>query len=276
MAKAVSFRTKDMKEGGGLPSGFIGEVADASFEKWNYGSTSYGEVLALKLTIAPDDEEVNDGKPVEAYYSAGKLSFFAPSEDGEEESDSGPFVVPTGTAKEMNLNTNLAMLVDALEKLGWDEDLNDARVLIGIKAQWDRVPQKERAGLPASATGENNTEQKRPKDILLPTVLVKQTKGAAAKKSTAAKTTAAKTNGAGAGDDELRAQVETVIATAVAENEGTLQKKALTAILLQSKDIDQKSKSKAVKLVGDNAFLSSASLFKYDADTATLSLSLGE
>jgi hypothetical protein len=55
----------------GLPSHFMGEITDSSLVFWKYPKAvkgSPGYFTASRLTITPDDSDVNNGAPIVAYY----------------------------------------------------------------------------------------------------------------------------------------------------------------------------------------------------------------
>src|ERR1700688_1301751 len=91
---------KMVEGGGGLPTGFVGEVVALSFIPHNYlnkagVSMSQGKYsLAVMADILPDDGQEENATLVPAnltadgyvrsYIGAGSLTLFVPSDDGEE------------------------------------------------------------------------------------------------------------------------------------------------------------------------------------------------
>lgn len=172
--------------GGGLPTGFHGEIESANPVVWYQpkrgGEGTYDPVTAVRLVIVPLDDQPDDAVLPEAYLKerdgkvivhnkAARLGDFVPSLDNEEPVDveatdedetAGHFLIPTENmwdryertggieSPQLNNNTVWAEFVEKAEIAGVSDEIldsNDYRAWEGLKCRFDRVPQKDRPGL---------------------------------------------------------------------------------------------------------------------------------
>jgi hypothetical protein len=156
----ASLNPDDMVQGG-LPSDFRGTVIAAAFCKWNYGGSIEGHVLAVRLTIRPhEDSDIKED--VVQHWSAGKLTEWAPSDEEGNKAKEGPYATRVGKKPEMAKNSNLSHLMETILESGqaakgkpFGPKQLDAAItcLVGLDAEWTRVPQKKRSGMTDSSVG---------------------------------------------------------------------------------------------------------------------------
>lgn len=291
--KAVSMNPTDFVAGG-LPTDFDGEVIEARTEVWDYdGKTDDAGnqrfTLGVRLTIQPDDSEVNKGEPIIAHFSAGNPQHFAPSVDEENPVDGyadengiggmalceGTSFVPTGSKSALNNNTNWAQFLEALMNAQFKGQLTpDVRFLEGLYGHWDRIPQKTRAGLQGQSQEGGNK-----KEILAITV-IKPKPSSAAKaqaKAPAAKAAAPKPQAqaaapaAPAAGGDLDDQLVELVKSALG---GDPVKKGSLAGLVTKSALPAAMKAKGVPRVVSAAFLEGGmenGHWLWDAESGTVS-----
>lgn len=294
--KFASLNPDDMLAGG-LPSDFRGTITDAAYVKWDYEGTSDKPVLGVRLTIKPDDPEVNKGKPVVQVYSAGDLQFWAPSDEDGEVQDEGPYAVRVGKKAEMSNNTNYAHLMETILDSGEAAKgkpftrknlTSSVECLVRLDAQWVRVPQKQRKGLvdlndPAEAAEAAPTKARTKEILAVVEVFGYDPDGAAEAPKPKAKAAKA----APVEEDEpepeeeaaeeaaelspLDAGLTKVIVKAILKAGGALKKGKLAALVLAAYATD-KAKNKAVSRSAEEEFLSASEAWKFDEDTGILSI----
>lgn len=178
--KALEVASLDPSEflQGGLKDDFRGKILEAVYAPWDYDGNIDEPVLAARLTIQAEDEE----EPVVQNWSAGNLDAFVPSEDGKTACDGdevGPYALRVGKRAQLNNNTNFSHLMQSIIDAGeaskgkhfTRKDLTASLAcLVGLDAQWNRVPQKKRAGLADTIDGEGDEKKKnRGRDVLVVT-----------------------------------------------------------------------------------------------------------
>lgn len=297
----------DKMESVGLASGFKGVVTEARAVPWDYDGKLDHDVLAVRLTIEPDEESGLETQV--QHYSAGDLEQFAPSLDGVDPVDleaddkadmEGYGFVAIGKRKGINPSSNWSSFIRSSIAGGVPEDLfqsGDFRDLEGkLSGLWERIPQEKRAGIVGSLDGEQKSD--RPKTILVVTEYeamgkpgkVSKKKAVAeddeeeetpkAKKGAKAAPAPAKKGKPVVEDededededgDDLAARVEEVIVEALGEaDDNTLPKGKLAGLMM--KNFEGAEKKAAVKVATDLEFLSAAEGFIFDADEGTLTL----
>lgn len=273
--RAVASMNPDNFVQGGLMSDFDGIITKVRFEPWDYDGKIDHHVLSVAVTIKPEE-----GEAFVQHYSAGDLTAFVPSMDGENPVDlengsgeelQGIYALMVAAATQLRSSTNWAHFLEALCACdGFDRNRLTPNVdsLEGIKAHFDRVPQKKRSGIQV------NTQQAdgkaRNNDVLVITKVIDMNAAEAATTKTTAKTTAKAAPKAEAA--VVDGGVEDTLATAILEAAltagGTLPKSKLAAIALKS--VQGTDRARAVKLASDVKWLASRDEFAFDADSATV------
>lgn len=259
--KAVSLSIDDMVASG-LIDDFDGEITKARFFAWSSEKHDRGPSLAVKLTIKPEDEE-----EIEQLYSAGAISNFAPSMDGDEPIDvddpeaEGVYAIPVGKQVALGNSTNFYHFLQCLRDSGFpkEKESADIRFLEGVTAHFNRIPQKKRSGIVASGDSEQ-----RQKTILVVTEL-KAVKAKAAAKSAGKVSTKSDSKANGSGDD-LDNRLAELISGHIPE-EGLNKAGVLQLVMKNYKGAD---KGAAVKRAGKNEFLGSREEWAFDVDEGTL------
>jgi hypothetical protein len=263
---------------GGLADDFRGKITEAVYAKWDYEGNIDHDVLAVKLTIEREDGE----KPVVQFWSAGDLTNFVPSQDGEEEAEEGPFALRVGKKTALTNSTNFAHLLEAILDAGTaSKKFTKANLttslacLETLDAQWNRIPQKKRAGLvPTEGAGAN-----RGKDILVVTEVfgygaaekAGKGKAAAGGPAKAAKGKPAKDESEDAGET-LDSRLSDALVEIISAAGGTIKKSKLAPLVLRAFATD-KDKSKAIGRCTQADFLSGDDvLWTYDEEEGTLSI----
>jgi hypothetical protein len=253
---------------GGLKDDFDGTVLKARFVPWDYDGNIDHHILAVALTIQPDDEDT----PFVQHYSAGELESFVPSMDGKTSVDldngegeqlEGIYAMKVGRRDQLNNNTNWAHFIGAAldakfprEKLG-----STCTFIEGVHGHWNRIPQKKRSGIVVQPAAEG---KRRSSDIL---VLTSITEGG---KATAKPATKVGPQPAAATQNGLDEQLAGVVLEAIMAADGKLAKSKLPGIAIKA--FQGPDKAKAVKRVSEAEFLESSDTWMYDADKGTLSL----
>lgn len=101
----------------GLPTNFMGEIESCRLVLWKYPKKvkgSPGYFVATRLVINPDDSDVNDGKPVVAYYKTADI--ISVGKDGSER----PGLIPSMDGFDPAGGISL----DDLRKLALDGEAN--------------------------------------------------------------------------------------------------------------------------------------------------------
>jgi hypothetical protein len=255
---------------GGLKDDFRGVITEAAYVPWDYDGNIEEHVLAVRLTIQPDD----DDNPFVQHWSAGSLDAFAPSEDGRtiaSNGEGGPYALKVGKKAQLRNNTNWAHLMGAIidageaSKLFTRSNLTPSiACLEGIDAHWDRVPQKKRSGLL------DDNENARPRDILVVSEIYayNENSGPTKKVTKAAIVTEETTEN----ESDLDSTIQGVVLEAISEAPGGKLKKSkvVTAVLKgMAKD---SNKSKAVRRAAELDFVENG---PWDYDTKKGILSLG-
>lgn len=259
--KGASLLPQDFAAGGAIPDGDY-MIASARAAIFNYGGNG-PETPAIHVTFADAD-----GESREQHYSAGKMEFLKPSEDGLR------LVHPEGgdarIGKQSNAAAFLVSLIDGgfpVERLGDDlSAIDGTRVTIVNKAQ------PKRAGL---------TDQKEGKTIPLVAKVLSLpgegkggVKGAAAKPATRTPATAASTaasNGGGNLDESAISAIQEILAEAP---DNTLTRLKLgTNVMLKLSKAKDPNMSGIKKLASDAVWLAAnaeAGGWTTDGDTVKL------
>lgn len=263
---------------GGLPDDFDGEITEVRFTKWNYGGRREEFGLAARVTIKPA-EESGMTEDIVQHYSAGDLKFFAPSQDGRAVCDlasddpkdwEGIYVLPVGPRPQLNNNSNWAdFLTRALQAELPKERLSpNVTKLEGLYGHFNRVSQRKRSGLITSAEGEKE------KQILVLTAIKPNPnagkKGKAPAAGKAAASPAAGKSAADNGQEEFDGRLIEAVLGVLAENDGTIHRTKLPALVIKA--FDAAEKGKAVKRLGEVGFLGKSDAWVWDADDNTLTL----
>lgn len=283
---AVASMNPDNMLAGGLMDDFDGEVIKARFVPWDYDGNIDHHVLAVALTIQPDDAK----EPFTQHYSAGELEQFAPSMDGNapvplddetatDEQLEGVYALRVGKKEQLNNNTNWAHFVTALIDAQFPKNQLGATVTFmeGVYGHWNRIPQKKRSGIVTTPAAGAADTKKRSSDILVITELKTRPAGAAtttarptarsasAQTAAQAPAPATATGGANPLDDRL---AEVVTEAVLAAGDEGLAKSKLAGIAI--KVFAGPEKAKAAKRVSETAFLEAGSTWVFDAESGML------
>jgi hypothetical protein len=164
---------------GGLYPGGHGSIASIKYVLWDYaGKQAPDSVVAVKVTFQPDDNS-NDGKPVEIYWSAGSATNAVPDHDGK-------FLLPVSRpgrepVKGISDNCNWKQVYEAFKHgcampPGSLDGPQGILALTGTRLSITRVDQKERDfadqdNVPEGAPGRGGAGQQKRKvgQVLVPT-----------------------------------------------------------------------------------------------------------
>jgi len=255
----------------GLPDDFDGTITRVRLTQWDYDGSIDEYVLAALVTITPDEDSGLD--EFDQYYSAGKVTDFAPSTDAIEpcllDSDDpsdweGEYALKVGKRDQLNNNSNWAHWIGAAVKAGFDVKKLQSSVACfeGVTGHWNRIGQQKRSGL---------QDDGKERQILVLTEITAQATKKRAKKTTkskASKKTATDTPQDDSND--VREHLSRVVLEALANADGIISKTKLPALVI--KQFDGSEKAEAVRLVSKAEFLSGSDLWTYDSDDNTLSL----
>lgn len=279
--EVASLNPDDFIASGGLKSDFRARITNAVYCHWDYRGSLPEPVLGARLTMTVLDE---DGEDTEEEYidtwSAGDLSAFVPSEDGRTPAEddngdpTGPYALKVGKRPQMNNNTGFAHLMQTIVSSGeaskkfTREDLTASlECLVGLDAQWIRVPKKKRPGLPEPEARPDG--RKRNDDILV----VAEVHGYGSKKAKA-KSGPAKVASKKAveedDEDDLDTKLQGIVSEALTDAGGTLKRAKLANIVIKAAAKD-KDKAKLVKRVGEDDFLENGP-WDYDEDEGTITI----
>jgi hypothetical protein len=270
--RAVASMNPDNFVTGGLMDDFDGTIEKARFVPWDYDGKIDHEVLAVALTIKPDDADA----PFVQHYSAGDMTGFAPSMDGENpvnlegegEEREGIYALRVGKQNELRSSTNWAHFLEALVAAGFDRSkmTPSLEFMEGLNCHFNRVPQKKRSGIQVTTREDGRA---RANDVLVITKINEAAAPAAksAKAPAAAKSAPAKP---AATDDGVEETLTGVILEALGENDGTLQKSKLVGIILKA--ISGADRARAIKLANDAKWLAAQDSWVFDAESGTLAL----
>ncbi len=286
--KAVSVRVKDMKSGG-LPDKFNGTIREVVYTPWDYDGKRDEHILAVRVTIDVDEDQDHiKEKEIVQHYSAGKLSEFVPSLDGNEPVDlegddmdemAGHYAVPIGSKDELNNGSNWADFLTKLEEAGFEDnkysDDGSLEFLEGVSGHFARVGQRERSGV-SNPTGEGG--QKR--TILVMTEITgypggKKKRAVAAKTAKADKTPApaAKSKKKAADEDTidtLKDLITEVMVAAIEKAGEAVERVKLARLVL--KKVGPDDKEAAMTIINDDAFYEEHEQLILDDDDDTVSL----
>lgn len=275
---AVASMNPDNMLAGGLKDDFDGEIVKARVVPWDYDGNIDHDILAVALTIQPDDEK----DPFVQHYSCGELEHFMPSKDGESPVDTdgdgealeGIYALRVGKKEQLNNNTNWAHFIGALIDAGFDKSKLVAAVTFaeGIYGHWNRIPQKKRSGIVVQAK-QDEGKRARSNDILVLTELKEKPAGAKTAKAAATKPAAVKsepTPAPAANNGDLDARLAAVVLEALANaGDSGLTKAKLPGLAIKA--FQGAEKAKAVKRVSELDFLSQEDAgWVFDADSGVL------
>lgn len=175
-AKAnISLAPSTFAVGGGLLDDADVEIMDAAFLLWDYnGKAPQGPALGItfrileggKHKIAEDKAKFESGfEDHDQYFSAGKIEYFAPNDDGTG-------LVPTGDKTAITQSCNTAMFLSSLVNVGVPESVlasGNIKDLVGTRLHVNRVEQEARKqGKNSTFSGDPNKKQ----EILVATKLI--------------------------------------------------------------------------------------------------------
>jgi hypothetical protein len=303
-APALKYASSDpdaMLAGGGLPTGFEGVVARARYTAWDYGGSEKFRrnreakgltpaILAVRLEIEPTsttDDGAEVESPVIAFYAAGELDQFAPT-DGDESAEEilerlekldigdegldGLYAAQVGSKEDLGRNSNYGFLLrKTREAPGSDlterTSPNVAEMWEGVHGRWDRIPQPVRGGLDHPAEG----EAKRANDILVITKFTDAPKVASKSKSTSTSKGSAAAATSKAADNGLDEKIDEAMISVLSDADGAIPKTKLPGLISKALKGD-KMQLKAVKRVSDPEYLNREEGWSFDADEGTVSL----
>lgn len=270
---AVASMNPDNMLAGGLKDDFDGEVIKARLVPWDYEGNIDHHILAVALTIQPDDEDA----PFVQHYSCGELENFVPSKDGKTSVDldngegeelEGVYALRVGKKEQLNNNTNWAHFVGAALDAGFPKNELGAAVTFieGTYGHWNRIPQKKRSGIIVQPTGEG--KRARSNDILVITEIKEKPAkkaGAAAGRAAGAKMAAK------AASSDLDERLREVVVEAIANSGNGLAKMKLAGLAIKA--FQGAEKAKAVKRVTEADFLGADDApWTYDPDAGLLTI----
>lgn len=236
--KGASLLPQDFAAGGALPDGeYI--IAGAAAATFNYGGKG-PDTPAIHITY------VNaDGEPVEQYYSAGKMDFLSPSDDGKR------FVNPSGEEARIQKNSNAAAFLGSIIKGGFPVEklTDDVSVFAGSRVLIRNEAQPKRPGI---------KDEKEGKTIPLVERYLGEAKGGSAKGATAGHATATPQTAASSAstNGQLDEAAVTAVQEALAEANGSLTRLKLgTAIMLKLSKQKDPNMAAIKKLATDAAWL---------------------
>jgi hypothetical protein len=131
---------------GSLLDDIDAEVVRARFVQYDYEGKADNNPTCVLLLLKD-----GDGNESPQYWSAGDPAYFVPSEDPKNEELNGITLVQVGDKTSLNGGTNAAIMLNSLVQAGFPEDKldsGDLRVLEGMVAHWNRVPQPKRSNMP--------------------------------------------------------------------------------------------------------------------------------
>lgn len=175
-AKAnISLAPSTFATGGGLLDDADVEIMDAAFLLWDYnGSQPQGPALGVtmrvleggKHKVAEDKVKFESGfEDHDQYYTAGKIEFFVPNEDGTG-------LVPAGDKTAITQSCNTAVFLASLVNVGLPESVlasGNIKDLIGTRLHVNRIEQEARKqGKNSTFTGDVNKKH----EILVATKLI--------------------------------------------------------------------------------------------------------
>jgi len=270
---AVASMNPDNMLAGGLMDDFDGTIVKARLVPWDYNGNIDHDVLAVALTIQPD----NDNEFVQ-HYSCGELDNFMPSMDGETAVDpagegealEGIYALKVGKKDQLNNNTNWAHFLKALIDAQFDVTKITAAVSFveGVYGHFNRIPQKKRSGIVVNTTAKDG-KTARANDILVVTELKDAPAATKTAKKTETKATKAAPAKAAPADDDLGDKVTAIIVEAIEKaGDDGLAKSKLAGLII--KNLEGAEKAKGVKIGTDNAWLSANEAFAFDADSGVL------
>lgn len=278
-ARIASNRPDEMSQGG-LKDDINATITKVRYAPWDYNGNLDHFIFAVAVTMDIEGED----EPFTQYYSAGDLTEWIPSNDGEGSVDldsedpeerEGIYALAVGDKERLSNSSNWAHFVAAAIKAGFPVDLitPDVTFLEGTTGHLAQVPQKKRSGI-VVAEG----EEKKERTILVLTEITSGGKQEPAKtaqgKAGAGKATATATKpAAGAkkgGEPSLEDRLVDMVVQALAgSDDGTVAKKSLAALAM--KTFAGAEKAKAVNQVGKPDFLAGhEDSWLYDAEGAVL------
>jgi len=236
----ISMKPSDA-EAGGLLDDVNATITEAEATTWDYnGQADPGP--ALKVILKSDD-----GTETEQYYSAGKMERIVPSEDG-----TCFYPAEGSSSKGMNNSTNcMAFLLSLVDHGFPEEKLENVTSLVGLYAHFNRVPQKQRAGL------EENPDKKR--TILVATKIITlpwetKGKGKAGSAKPTSGSTQAQTKGSTNGDGDLNAEAIDAVIAALAKADGPIEYKKLGMAAFQAGNPKSPNRKHLIKYVMEDSF----------------------
>ena len=220
---------------GGLLNNADVECTEFEFVSTDLNGNASEEFTALRIVMMKLDDA--DGKEHEQFLSVGGDGDFQPSKDHA-------YLVAAGERSVLNSNSNFALFMQSMEKLGvpkekYDEDISS---LNGCKVHIMRVPDPRhmeggRGPKRGSREVEGDAKQDRPKEILVVSNILEmpwdKKGGKGGKKTTTKKTEKPKTSKASkateddgdedeAGDDDANAAAIALITKLVVKNGGEM------------------------------------------------------
>ena len=175
---------------GGLLDDVDVVVKDAAFLMWDYSGKVAVAVPALGITfrLVGEENDPDESKDHDQYYSCGKPEDFAPTADGSA-------LQIVGAKQSLNNNSNGGLFLASLVAVGVPKSVfetNNIKALTGMRLHVNRVPAPERVGL------EQREGQRKP-EVLVATKLLAlpgEGAGSAQSKSGLSKVSPGKANGA--------------------------------------------------------------------------------
>lgn len=228
MAEHASLRPSEFVSGGLIDDVNV-EITAASFVEWDYQGKIPQPVLAVKVTMQPEDGD----EAVDQFYSAGDLKNWMPSKDGKR-------AVKVGTASSLNNGSNFAQFITSLVNAGFPEDkiADDVTFMVGTQGHVKRVPQPKRSGIIRGG----GTEGREPTVLLMTKIDALPGEGKKGKKSTTKKASASTPSTPNASSEEIDGKAVGAVLAVLAEQGGSVSKAKLSAAVFhQLKDDPQRN-----------------------------------
>lgn len=271
-AAGISLAPSTFSQGGGLIDDVDVEVVDAQFVMFDYNGKVAVAVPALGLELK---ELGDEGKVHQQYFSCGDAAYFAPSDDGNS-------LIPTGDRTSINTTSKAGMFLISLVNAGVPETLlasGNIKDIVGMKFHVNQIAAPKRPGLQNQKEGAT--------DLIVTKLISLPGEKAPARTGLGAKTppanmaapkpngaAAAATQGTGGTVDEALASatVEAIIGV-LAENDGTVLLKDVSAKLFKAVDKGNPLRASITKLAFDKEWLKSVSGeagFNFDGTTLSM------
>lgn len=255
MSQGVSLKPTTYIEGTGLIDDVDVIIKEASFAMFDYNGR-LPAVPAAKLIL---DE--GDGVETIQYYSVGKASDWMPSEDGKS-------LTAIGKATALVKSSNWAVFVTALVNAGFPENKieNDISIFNGMEGHVSRVAAPERKGLKKEKKDYEDTILVFDKLHKLPWEKPKKKSGPPSGAGVGTTTTSTKKKDSKKKEESgsnVEEKATEFILEILSQNPDGIEKNKLPTLAFKLRK-DDPDRNGLVKMVFEDAFLSSVPLWKFE------------